>query len=149
MKNRTMKYRSLKERYQILLEAEAGPGPKPAPTPEPEAEPNPSAEKQKLLEHFKNGLKSAFDDFDSENSEKIANIITNLTVKELREFLGIVKEESTDDDGGGGEKNNKEAVKKVEDVLEEMDDEEKAKRGLKDPEFKRLIDFLREKGIIE
>jgi hypothetical protein len=150
MKNRTMKYSSLKERYQILLEGEAtDPKPAPTPTPEPEAEPNPSAEKQKLLEDFKNGLKSAFDDFDSKNSEKIANIIINLKVKELNEFLGIAKEESKDGGGEGEEKSTEEEVKKVEDVLGEMDDDEKAKKGLKVPNFKRLIDFLRNEEIIE
>ncbi len=144
MKNRTMKYRSLRERYQILLEAEAT-DPKPAPAPEPEVDSETSAQKKKDLENFKNGLKSAFDDFDSTNSENIANIITNLTVKELKEFLEIV--ESNDGDGEGEKESIKEEVKKVEDILGGMNNEEKESSGL-NKNFNKLIDFLRKEGII-
>jgi hypothetical protein len=140
MKNRTIKYRSLKERYQILRESDPADS-KPDPKPEEGTEPSP--ENQKRLEDFKKALESAFEKF-PENAKKIAEIITGLTVKELRKFIGI----ATNSGGGDPENKGPEKAKSVEDIISGMTDDEKNSSGINAETHKKLIGFLREKGVI-
>jgi hypothetical protein len=132
MKNKSKKYSSLKERFRILKE---------------NSEDEKREEREAKFRAFSNAIEENCKLIDPNNSEEISKAILNMKISDLKRFLNIANENSS---GGGGDPENKgpEKAKSVEDIISGMTDDEKNSSGINAETHKKLIGFLREKGVI-